>query len=139
MEFSEPPYSLEDTKEFLSGFCIEREGGAAVVLRETGKLIGYILFNELEDSVYELGCFFNRSFWRRGYAFEACSAVIGYAFEKLNAHKVFTETADAEKTVGLIEKLGMRLEGVQREQTLDNHGNRLDMYLYGILRSELQA
>ena len=33
------------------------------------------------------------------------------------------------KSVGLMKKLGMRLEGVQKQQTRD-------LYLYGILESE---
>lgn len=135
MEFCEPPYDMERTKKFLTNFCIERHGGAAVALRD-GRLIGYLLFNELGSSVYELGFFFNRAFWRQGYACEASQAVIGYAFDTLRAHKIFAETCDAEKAAPLLEKLGMRLEGVQRSQTTDNHGNYLDLYLYGILRED---
>ena len=48
MEYSEPPYDLEKTKQFLSSFCIERGGGVAAVHRETNKVIGYILFSEIQ-------------------------------------------------------------------------------------------
>jgi len=136
MEFCEPPYTPEQTREFLDEFLIGRHGGAAVVLRESGRLIGYLLFNELEDGLYELGWFFNRAFWRQGYAYEASCAVLDYAFDELDAHKVFAETADAQRAAPLLDKLGMRLEGVQRSQTTDNHGNWLDMYLYGMLRED---
>ena len=40
------------------------------------------------------------------------------------------------KSVGLMKKLGMRLECVQKQQTRDNLGNWADLYLYGILESE---
>ena len=40
------------------------------------------------------------------------------------------------KSVGLMKKLGMRLEGVQKQQTGDNCGGWADLYLYGILQSE---
>ncbi len=43
MEYSEPPYDLEKTKQFLASFCIERGGGVAAVHREKNKVIGYIL------------------------------------------------------------------------------------------------
>ena len=43
---------------------------------------------------------------------------------------------DGVKSVGLMKKLGMRLEGVQKQQTRDNLGNWADLYLYGILESE---
>lgn len=139
MEKCEPAYDLEKTKEFLNFFCIDRNGALAAVHKESGKLIGYILFNEQSDGVYEMGWFFNRSFWRQGYAFEACKAVIDHAFEALCAHKIFAETADPEKSTGLMQKLGMQLEGIQRSQTKDNSGIWSDLYFYGLLEADWKA
>lgn len=136
MEYCEPPYGLEQTRRFLNDFCIGRNGGVAAVGKEYGLLIGYILFHEYTDGVYEMGWFFNRRYWRQGYAFEACRAVLDHAFAALHAHKVFAETIDPARSVPLMEKLGMRLEGVQRNQSRDNHGNRADLYLYGLLADE---
>jgi len=136
MEYIEPPYDLEKTKAFLQSFCIDRHGALACCLGERGELIGYVLFNEYEPGVYELGWIFNRRFWRQGYACETCSALIKYAFEKLGARKVFAETIDAVKSVGLMEKLGMKREGVQHSQTRNNAGQWCDMYFYGLLREE---
>ena len=99
-------------------------------------MIGYILFNEIDPSVYEMGWFFNRGYWRQGYAYEACKAVIDHAFRELNAHKVFAETIDGVKSVGLMQKLGMKLEGAQRNQTKDNDGNPANLYLYGLLAED---
>lgn len=132
----EPAYSFEKTKEFLSSFCIERKGAVAAVQKESGKLVGYILFNEQGENVYEMGWFFNRSVWRQGFAYESCKAVIDHAFEERNAHKVFAETIDAVKSVSLMKKLGMGLEGIQRSQTKDLHGNWADLYYYGILEDD---
>ncbi|MBQ6798300.1 MAG: GNAT family N-acetyltransferase [Oscillospiraceae bacterium] len=136
MEFSEAPYDLEKTKAFLASFCIEKHGAVAAVHKESGKVIGYILFNEIEPDVYEMGWFFNRRFWRQGYAYESCKAVIDYAFGELKAHKVFAEAIDAVKSVSLMKKLGMQLEGIQRSQTKDNHGNWADLYFYGLLEDD---
>lgn len=99
-------------------------------------MIGYILFNEFGEGVYEMGWIFNRKFWRQGYAYEACRAVIDKAFEDGKAYKIFAETIDAEKSVGLMKKLGMQLEGIQRSQTRDHHGNWADLYLYGLLNDD---
>ena len=93
MEHCEPAYDFEKTREFLTSFCIGRKAAAAAVHKETGKMVGYILFNELEKGVFELGWFFNRRFWRQGLAFESCKAVIDYAFSERKAHKVFAETS----------------------------------------------
>lgn len=136
MENCEPAYNLEKTERFLTSFCIDRHGAAAVVHRESGRVIGYILFNESIEGVYEMGWIFNRNYWRTGYAYESCKAMIDYAFAELNAHKIFAETIDAVKSVRLMKKLGMRLEGIQRGQTKDCRGSWADLYLYGLLRED---
>jgi hypothetical protein len=66
MEYCEPAYDFEKTKEFLHSFCIGRKGAVAAFHKESGKMVGYILFNELEKGVYEMGWFFNRRFWGAG-------------------------------------------------------------------------
>ena len=136
MKNCEPAYSLEKTVNFLQKFCIEKKAAAAAVHKESNKMIGYILFNDSEKDVYEMGWFFNRNYWRQGYAYEACKAVIDYAFEALHAHKIFAETIDGEKSVNLMKKLGMKLEGIQRSQVKDNSGNWADLYFYGILETD---
>lgn len=136
MKNCEPAYDFEKTKEFLTSFCIGRKGAVAAVHKESGKMIGYILFNEFNEGVYEMGWFFNRNFWRQGYAYESCKAVIDNAFEERKAHKIFAEAIDIVKSVALMEKLGMKLEGIQRSQTKDIHGNWADLYFYGLLKDD---
>lgn len=136
MKNCEPAYELEKTRRFLLDFCIGRKGAVAAVQKESGKVIGYILFHESGEGVYEMGWFFHRGFWRQGYAYESCSAVIDHAFGQRKAHKIFAETIDTVKSVGLMQKLGMRLEGIQRSQTRDRYGNWADLYFYGLLEEE---
>ncbi len=136
MKNCEPAYDRQKTKEFLHSFCIGRNGEVAAVHKQSQKVIGYILFNEFDPGVYEMAWIFNRSYWRQGYAYEACKAVMDYAFCELDAHKVFAEAIDGVKSVGLMQKLGMKVEGGQRSQTKDNDGNWADLYFYGFLKEE---
>ena len=133
MKNLEPAYSFEKTKDFLASFCIGRSGAFAAVHKESGKVIGYILFNEQEKGVYEMGWIFNRSFWGQGFAYESLKAVIDYAFSKLSAHKVFAETIDAVKSVGLMKKLGMRFECIEPNASKDEYGSPADLHFYGLL------
>lgn len=133
MRYSEPPYDLDKTKQFLASFCITRGRAVAAVHRESGKVIGYILFSEVQPGEYELGWFFNRRFWRQGYAYEACKAVMDYAFHTLEARKVFSETIDGVKAVGLMRKLGMQLEKIQHDHEQDR-----DWYIYDMKKCDLQ-
>lgn len=133
MEYIEPVYDRDKTFNFLKDFCIGHKGAFACVNKENEKVIGYIIFNEYEDKVYELGWIFNKEYWGKGYAYESCDAVIKYAFSEMKIHKIFAETIDNIKSVNLIKKLGMQLEGIQKSHTTDNHGNWKDVYLYGLL------
>ena len=139
MAHCEPPYSFEKTKNFLAEFCIGRKGAFAAVHKESGKVVGYILFRSVEEAVYEIGWFFNKQYWGKGYACESCSQVIAYAFGELHAHKIFAESTDTAKSVPLMQKLGMKPEGIQRSHTRDNDGNWADLYLYGLLKEELSC
>lgn len=138
MKNCEPAYTLEKTADFLQKFCIGKKGAVAAVLKETQKVIGYILFKEYDDAVYEIGWIYNRNYWRQGYAFESCKAVIDYAFNSMNVHKIFAEAIDGIKSVPLMKKLGMKLEGIHRSQTKDPQGNWVDVYVYGILEEDRQ-
>ena len=113
MEHIEPPYSLEKTEDFLRSFCIEGGGALACVHKESGKMIGYILFKATEPDIYEIGWIFNRAYWRQGHAYEACSALIRHAFENLGTKVIFAETTDTEKSLPLMRKLGLHYVGIE--------------------------
>lgn len=138
MKNCEPAYCFEQTRKFLEEFCIAKKSAFAAALKDSKKVIGYILFKPWAESVYEIGWIFNKKYWRQGYAYEACSELIAYGFRELNVHKVVAETIDNRKSVPLMEKLGMKREGVQRSQTKDNSGNWADVYLYGLLQNDIK-
>ena len=134
MRYAEPAYDFEKTQDFLASFCIGQKGAMAAVHKDSGKLIGYLLFKEYEKDIYELGWFFNRAYWRRGYAYEACMAIIDHAFEVLHADKVFAETIDIEKSLPLMFKLGMTEETEQNSITTDNEGKECMLHYFSIVR-----
>lgn len=135
MENCEPAYDFEKTEKFLNSFCIDCNGAVGAIHKDSNKLIGYILFNGHGDGVYEMGWIFNRNFWRQGYAYEACKAVIDCAFGKLGANRIFAETVDNVKSVSLMRKLGMSFEGIQHSPPEDNNGIGTDLYFYGLLKA----
>ena len=59
----------------------------AIVLRETGKVIGDITLEWSEkERAYEIGYNINRSYWRKGYATEAVRGLLDWAYNELGAH-----------------------------------------------------
>jgi RimJ/RimL family protein N-acetyltransferase len=64
---------------------------------------------DLPSQVYELGFHIRSSCWRRGYAYEAASAVIDYAFDHLGARGLFAgHNPQNEASQQLLLKLGFR-------------------------------
>ncbi len=57
--------------------------------RESGQLIGCCGLRPHGEDSLELGFHLRPNFWRQGYAFEAASAAIDYAFHTLKAAKLF--------------------------------------------------
>lgn len=132
-------YTEEESLAFLRSFCVERDppGAYAAVLKDGGGLIGYLLCSQIDGpGIYELGWVFNRAFWRRGYAYEAASALVEWLFCAQKAHKVVAETEDVLRCLPMLEKLGLRREGVFRRHSLGRDGQWRDLYWYGLLESD---
>ena len=136
MVYVEPAYDFQKVQSFLNEFCIGCKGAVAAVHKDSKKMIGYILFKEIEKDIYELGWIFNKKHWKQGYAYEACSKIMEHAFHKLGAQKIIAETADKEKSLKLIKKLGMKQESVQINSVKDTRGNLLDFYTFCLLKED---
>lgn len=134
MRFSQKPCTLEETRSLLALFR-EKEIAYGVERKDTGELIGHLLFSQLpqeEAGIYEMGWFFHRAHWRRGYALESCKALIAYGFQTLHLHKIVAETIDPTASGALAQKLGMALEGTFHAQAKAPDGTWADVYWYGI-------
>lgn len=110
----------------------------AIVLE--GQVIGRAILDVDRANVTGvLGYGVARSCWGRGIASEAARAVMDYGFEAFNLAKVWAR-ADPRNgaSVRVLEKLGMRREGLLREHLLIR-GERVDRVYYGILREEWEA
>jgi aminoglycoside 6'-N-acetyltransferase len=110
----------------------------AIELKATDTLIGdcYIKINELDDRQAEIGFTLSRVNQGQGFATEAISSLLNYAFLKFDLHRIIAIT-DCENaaSVALLERLGMRREG----HFLKNvwfKGKWGDEYLYAILKEE---
>ncbi|WP_244304256.1 GNAT family N-acetyltransferase [Streptomyces lydicus] len=113
----------------------------AVVVRETGTLVGDVTFvlTSREHRQGGIGYVFDPAHTGRGYATEASRALLELAFEQLRLHRVQAEL-DGRNTASarLLERLGMRREGHLREnEFLD--GEWSDEVVYAMLAREWHA
>jgi len=83
-------------------------GGWAVELRENGDFLGWVSLRLEAPGIAELGYRFRRAAWGRGFATEACRALLGLAFEG-GIERVFATTYE-ENTASrnVMVRLGMR-------------------------------
>jgi len=109
----------------------------AITLRDGGELVGAMgLVVGREHDRAEIGYWIAVEHWNRGYATEAAREVMRYGFEELNINRIFAMYFARNAASGrVMQKLGMRHEGSLREH-LVKWGERIDVELYGILRSD---
>lgn len=117
----------------------------AVALKEEGKVIGDARIRILDPNlhpVYRLlgqayiGFYFNRHYWRKGYASEVAQVLLSFGFDQLRLHRIFA-WCDAENLASarVLEKVGMRREGVLRKNWTVR-GEWRDAFLYAMIESE---
>ena len=127
----------------------------AIVLKETGKVIGEIEAHpegsqpDLEKCIVKdtfSPCWMlNKDYQGKGYAYEAAHAFFDYLFKKQNARRIYAYTEDYNlPSQHLCEKLGMRVEGLFREFVTfvsDENGEPIyeNTMQYAILKKEWEA
>jgi RimJ/RimL family protein N-acetyltransferase len=112
--------------------------GFAIESKQTGDLIGDCALRADEHEPYraEIGFTLAREHQGKGFASEAVSRLLDYAFDALGLHRVVA-IADCRNapSVALLERVGMRREGHFLENVWFK-GGWADDYLYAVLKDE---
>ncbi len=138
------PYADGLAEEWILGQAGALAAGESLTLaltrRDDGALVGAMgLELVLAHARGTLGYWVGVPFWGRGYATEAAEAVLAHAFGALGLHRVqATHLTRNPASCRVMEKLGMRVEGVERDQVL-KHGRFEDLELHAILVDEWRA
>ena len=111
------PNSLDETRAFVADCLRDKEvvprtrHTLAVTLEDA--VIGAVTVVEGPDAVAELGYVMNRSFWGAGFATEAASRALRWAFDDLRASSVFaTCRPNNAASIRVLEKTGMRRDAL---------------------------
>jgi RimJ/RimL family protein N-acetyltransferase len=119
MKYVEPPYSLEQTKEFILEYGCKRKMVFALEEKSSTSVIGHAIFHPYDEvDEFEIGWIISQSSWGKGYAVEVSRALIQYAFHDLQASRVVAETVvNNQGALAVIKHLGM-VENEQRSGTI---------------------
>lgn len=143
--WSRPPLEdLEAAKAFLAEihahFAAHDLYQWGVARREDDRVIGTctLFAITLPHKRAELGFAIERSQWGRGYASEAAGAIVRYAFDAMDLHRIEADVDPRNPaSIRTLERLGFQREGYARERYHLN-GEIQDALLYGLLRSEFR-
>ena len=98
----------ESMEQFDFSAYLDRKDLFAIRLKETGRLIGIILYFEEKDGACEIGYGIGSRYWNHGYATEAVARFLQYCFDELEMKKIyasfFTENTASKR---VMEKCGM--------------------------------
>ena len=100
-------WPIDNSKDILAYF-ISDDAWYAVELIEKNKVIGFVVASHTEDeTTRDLGFTIHSSYQNRGYAYEACCALINICANKYGIKKFTAGTADCNgPSVALLNKLG---------------------------------
>lgn len=138
------PNTLEDTRAFLGRMFAAQaqwprpDVNLAVEHVADGRVIGAIRLGitDAANRTADLGYSFARSYWRQGLGVEAARAMLDVGFRALGLHRIHAHCDPRNAgSYGVMEKLGMRREGLLRHN-LRLRGEWRDTLLYAILADE---
>jgi len=113
----------------------------AVEEAETGLYVGSccLMVETDSPSSAELGYWFLRDAWGKGYATESSAAMLEIGFRRLGYHRVWGKChTNNAASVKVMEKLGMAYEGTLREHVWLRDSYRSSR-IYGMLQSEYET
>ncbi|MEW4369392.1 GNAT family N-acetyltransferase [Paenibacillus kandeliae] len=134
-----PPHdNVQQTERMIANYYMEEpQGKYAVVLKETGKVIGTFEFRvHAHNRSGEIGFTLGSRYWGHGYMTEAGKLILELAFRELKLERVYAMHDTTNPASGrLMQRLGMTLEGILRHERMDS--NRwVDSAHYSILQHE---
>lgn len=134
--------SVDVTKMILEEWVSEYDKGDyfnwAMELKETGKVIGNISVVHLDERTerVEMGYCMGRAYWGQEFMPEALKGAMEYLFEVVKVNCVAAcHDSNNPKSGRVMDKAGMKLDGVLRAAGLNNQGI-CDKVYHSMLRSE---
>src|SRR5215210_1265338 len=111
------------------------------VITLDGEIVGSVFLGiNAEDHAAELACLVARDFWGREIGVEASRAAIEHAFVEMDLEKVVAR-ADArhDASIRVMEKLGMRRDGIAHSHRAGREPQTTDEVIYEVWRTEWPA
>ena len=117
----------------------------AVELKSTGRFMGFTGLHKVPNTLpyspaVEIGWRFSDEYWHRGYASEAASRVLAYAFEELQLNEVVSFTSTVNKpSIKVMQRIGMSDSGLNfQHPKVPASSSLCEHVLYKIKRADFE-
>ena len=138
--------NIIETRGLLKAAIIESEDGIPlwfIESKESGEIIGYIKISEYseKDKIAKVIFYFLENWRRDGSPEEVISKVIEFLFKEKTFETIVIkfydrDPEDTKLLSSILEKIGMKREGVLRHRMINNEGKKINRITYSILKEE---
>jgi RimJ/RimL family protein N-acetyltransferase len=130
MKYIEPPFSMEQTKQFLKDYGLCEPPKIYAAETDDGKFVGYVIFHEYDPDSMEIGWLIKKKYWHKGYATELTKMLIEKT-RKLGKDAMIECASDQEITKKIAIKAGFLNQYLIRMGT-NNKEKKSEEMLYHI-------
>ena len=138
--------NIIETKRLLKGAIIEAEEGIPfwfIESKKTKEIIGYLKISEYseKDKIAEVTFYFLENWRKDGSPEEVLSKVIEFLFKEKTFETMAVKFYDRDREdtkilSSVLERIGMKREGVLRNRMINNNGKKINRIIYSILKEE---
>lgn len=136
------PMSMAEEEKWFERQLEARDSKVMAIETKEGVHIGNIGIHDIDwkNRQGELGIFIGeRTYWGLGYGSDAIKALLRFAFDELNLHRVYLLVfAYNQRAIRCYRKCGFQQEGVLRD-ALYRDGRYHDLLVMSVLESEYRA
>lgn len=140
------PHDNIDASAAYIAFCInEYEKDETfqwgIELKENNSLIGTISVVELKTNIDSaaIGYCISKKEWNKGIVTESLAAVVKFLFNEVGVNRVEAYHVVENRASGrVMEKCGMKYEGIKRDGLRAASGNLVDLAVYAILKADFE-
>lgn len=126
---------IEDTINYINTCGQDHQSGKSLhcvnLDKQTGEFLGNVSLRNLDTTTPDFGLWFKKSAQRKGYAFEACMALIDWARQNIAIEYIIYDPFQInEASNALAKKLGGQFSGTK--QVTNNRGEEYTENIYHI-------
>mgnify|MGYP004512002771 CR=1 FL=1 len=135
--------SIKDSILYIKGVLKQYKSDSTycwgVFLKPDNVLIGAISVIDLDvkNQTAEIGYCYGSKWWGNGYATESFKRVIQFLFDEVSVETIYADHCLSNLASGkVMEKCGLKKEGILRKRMYDKEGILNDLVSYSILKGE---